>query len=465
MFELRKHQEEALSAVLTSKAGIGRIVIPTGGGKTCVEAYALREFINEDARDIHVVFAPRIALVNQLIKEYRNFIGQNYIAVAFHSGRHEPDYEKVRWSERSTTSVEVVDEEYQRAVNMEKDLVIFSTYASAHKLVEAGYQFDTVIADESQYCVAENHFETMRDIVSTRKFFFTATEKHTATDQGRGLNNEDVFGKVLYQVPPSVLIKKGYIVAPRLHVMAANRPEDKCTVLDEVKQIAQKQSELSASMPVTKILYACKGTSDVTKMVERVDELKAALPKFKIFTIVSNSKYGAMVDGVKMGRGDFLKVLRETDHALIFHYDILSEGIDIDGITGVALMRNMGHAKLLQTIGRAVRIYKANPAAKKQAWVSVMVVNGNDESSSHLERVVRLIRDGGFEVNVEEVEFTDDEGFGIADDEDIDDVVSTDEKGTAKAALENVVHSIEQHEFFQTIDGSVEDSDLEEFFS
>ena len=92
-------------------------------------------------------------------------------------------------------------------------------------------------------------------------------------------------------------------------------------------------------------------------------------------------------------------------------------------------------------------------------------MNGNDESSSHLERVVRLIRDGGFEVNIEEVEFTDDEGFGIADDEDIDDVVSTDEKGTAKAALENVMHSIEQHEFFQSIDGSGEDSDLEEFFS
>jgi acetolactate synthase regulatory subunit len=126
-------------------------------------------------------------------------------------------------------------------------------------------------------------------------------------------------------------------------------------------------------------------------------------------------------------------------------------------------MRNMGHAKLLQTIGRAVRIYKANPSAKKQAWVSVMTVNGNDESSSHLERVVRLIRDGGFEVNAEEVEFTDNEGFGIAEEEDLDDVVSADSKSAAKAALENVMHSIEMNEYFESLSTSGEVNLLEDF--
>jgi superfamily II DNA or RNA helicase len=464
MFELRQHQQDALDAVLTSEEGIGRIVIPTGGGKTCVEAYALREFINEDARDIHIVLAPRIALVNQLIKEYRSFIGQNYIALAFHSGRHEPDYEKVKWTERATTTTDVVDEEFARAQRMGKDLVIFSTYASVHKLLD--YQFDTLIADESQYCVAENHFETVRDMDSRRKFFFTATEKHTVTTDGRGLNNEEVFGDVLYQVAPATLIELGYIVAPRLHVMSCTRDDNVCTVMDEVMQIAKKQSELSVGMPVNKILFAMKGTSDVTKVAEKknIEAIKAEMPGYKVFTIVSNAKYGAMVDGKKMGRGDFFKVLRECDNALIFHYDILSEGIDVDGITGVALMRNMGHAKLLQTIGRAVRIYKANPSAKKQAWVSVMTVNGNDESSSHLERVVRLIRDGGFEVNAEEVEFTDNEGFGIAEEDDLDDVVSADSKSAAKAALENVMHSIEQNEFFKSI-RTASDADLEEFFS
>ncbi len=79
MFKPYKHQQEALDAILETDAAMGRIVIPTGGGKTMVQAYALREFVNEDGMSVHVVLAPRIALVNQLIKEYRNFIGQNYV--------------------------------------------------------------------------------------------------------------------------------------------------------------------------------------------------------------------------------------------------------------------------------------------------------------------------------------------------------------------------------------------------
>lgn len=194
MFDLREHQQSALDAIRDNDLDKGRIVIPTGGGKTCVEAYALRDIVNDTSGVMHVVFAPRIALVNQLIREYRQFIGQNYIALAFHSGRHEPDYEKVKWAERATTQTDVIADELKRAKKMGKDLVVFSTYASSEKLVQAGFSFHTMIADESQYCVAENHFETVRDLKAGRKLFFTATEKHTDTDSGRGLNNESVFG-------------------------------------------------------------------------------------------------------------------------------------------------------------------------------------------------------------------------------------------------------------------------------
>ena len=126
MYNLYPHQVESYDAITNmfndDTVKSGRIVIPTGGGKTLVESYALRDRINVDARNIHLVLAPRIALVNQLIKDYRIAIGQNYLAVAFHSGRAEPDYEKVRWSETATTSTQVLDDEMTRAKNMGKDL-------------------------------------------------------------------------------------------------------------------------------------------------------------------------------------------------------------------------------------------------------------------------------------------------------------------------------------------------------
>lgn len=439
MFTLRTHQQEALDAITDQTTG--RVVIPTGGGKTAVQAYALRNIINENQHKIHLVLAPRIALVNQLIKEYRGYIGQKYKAVAFHSGRAEPDYQKVRWNEVSTTSPQVIAEEIASSKRMGKDLVIFSTYASFEKLL--ALPFETVIADESQYCVAEGHFEAINALNANRKYFFTATEKHTPDANGRGLNNTEVFGEVIYQVAPKTLIEKGYIVAPRLHVCKAYAKQDAYTILDEVEKIAEKQIELSAALPVTKVLFAMKGTDDVVEVANNVDSLKNKFPGFTIFTIVSNGKFGAMVDGQKMARGNFMKELRECDNALIFHYDIMSEGIDIDGITGVAIMRNMLHAKLLQTIGRAVRVYKADPSAKQFAWVSVLTVNDNEETASHLQRVVSAIRDGGFEVNIEEVEFTNADGYGLGDDEDIDDVVELDRANKLKSILEDVVHSVE----------------------
>lgn len=455
--DLRTHQADALAAIKT--ANIGRIVIPTGGGKTAVQAFTIRDTINENKHKVHLVLAPRIALVNQLIVEYRNMIGQKYLAVAFHSGRHEPDYTKVKWSEKATTSPQVIAEEMVRANRMKKDLVIFSTYASFEKLLPIN--FETVIADESQYCVAEGHFEVIRALNADRKYFFTATERHTPDSNGRGLNNEDVFGPVLYQVAPKTLIEKGYIVAPRLHVCEAKTKDNAYTVINEVIEVAKKQIELSSNLPINKVLFAMKGTADVEEVLENISEIKANFPNNKIFTITS--KRGCNVDGQQMPRGNFMKELRDCDKALIFHYDILSEGIDVDGITGVVIMRNMNHSKLLQTIGRAVRVYKADPSAKQYAWVSVLSLNDNNETSSHLQRVVKAIRDGGFEVNVEEVEFTNADGFGIADNEDIDSVIDLDGKSKVKSILENVLHSIEEVEFKQAIYCSTLEQTLEDF--
>jgi hypothetical protein len=61
-----------------------------------------------------------------------------------------------------------------------------SVYHSCAKL--AGIDFDTLIADESQYCVTENFNDSIKLLSARAKMFFTATEKFTASQKGRGLN-------------------------------------------------------------------------------------------------------------------------------------------------------------------------------------------------------------------------------------------------------------------------------------
>ena len=468
---LYDHVEDAILQIVNSQTNKGRVIIPTGGGKTAVEAHSLRlRGLSNDFK-IHLVLSPRIALTNQLIKAYRGYIGHNYLAMAFHSGRDEKDFSIIKWEELATTSVEVVKEQMLRAQSMNKNLVIFSTYHSAWKLIN--FKFGMIIADESQYCVSEDYFETIVNLSAEFKIFCTATEKHIeTTNLGRGLNNETVYGPEIYKISAKELIDRKIIVPPRMHFMSAEKvSKDHNSVIAETINIAIKQHELTldSGMPFSKILFAMNGTDDIRKIIASIDRLKASLPTHKIFTIMSNEKFGAMIDGEKViktlhagqvwenkiSRSVFFQQLRETDNALIFHYDIISEGIDIDGITGVVINRNMSLSKLLQTIGRALRIYKANPSAKPQAWVTVPIIDNDIENREWIKTILANIRAGGF--SIENIKFTGTDGPGTDDDDDIDDQYDVSIKGTNQTLIEEILHQIEDGLYWKKIKDMTDD--------
>jgi len=442
---LHQHQFDALEAIRATKSDKVRVVIPTGGGKTLIESLVIRDRLNtKRGGKIHLVLAPRIVLVNQLIAEYRNEIGQDYLAIAFHSGSLETDYEKIQWQETSTTNIDVVIKHIDRSSRMKKDLVVFSTYASMHKLM--GIRFNTLIADESQYCVTEGFFEPIRDITADMKLFFTATERHTRHTNGRGLNNEEVFGEKIFQVSPRTLADRGIIVLPRLHIMRADSKDTTKTVVDEVIHLAKAQSSLNGNtgMPVTKVLFAMDGTTDVEAVATKHAKISAEMPGYDIFTITS--RCGAKINGALYTRNEWFKRLRESDNALIFHFDILAEGVDIDGITGVAILRNMKQSKLLQTIGRAVRTYKANPSLKKHCWVSVTSINNDEESKQFVTDIIMQMRDGGFDIGAEMMDFTGLDGRGIKDEDGLDDAYGSKRSTLAQFILDNVKHEAELEE-------------------
>ena len=55
-----------------------------------------------------------------------------------------------------------------------------------------------------------------------------------------------------------------------------------------------------------------------------------------------------------------LNSLEDTDEAIIFHVDMLAEGLDVPGITGVMPFRNLKKNKLLQNLGRGTRLVDAD---------------------------------------------------------------------------------------------------------
>jgi hypothetical protein len=232
--------------------------------------------------------------------------------------------------------------------------------------------------------------------------------------------------------------------------MYGETKDEEKSIINEVMELATEQNKLTApELGFSKILFAMKGTKDVKTVSDNLAKLKVALPDHTVFTITS--KTGAQVNGVKIGRDSFLEKLRNAKNALIFHYDILSEGIDVPGITGVCLMRNLGLAKLLQTIGRAVRLYKQNGVnIKRQAWISVPVLNGGEDDKEQVRKVIFAIRDGGFDISSELVHETGRERHH-GDDEDIGDAYGNLKLNLSLFSIDNIIHEHEEGKFWEKI--------------
>lgn len=417
----------------------GRYVYPTSAGKTLIEALITKYQIERTSGcGVHVVVAPRIALLTQLMREFRNYIGDKYGHIGFHSGDQENEGrefdKKLNLTlQRKTTNVKKVLSEITRAKEDNSPLIIFSTYHSLHKLVREEISLETMIADESQYCISKRYFESVQNIKSKVKLYFTATERHAEAGTRRN-NNVQAFGEIMGTASIRSLVDRNILAEPRL-VLVVGKTESNYQkvhntqgkveeeeniiarhLIDLAGHIAEDQREKVNDALPAKTLFSCKSAEHI-RIILGEENLKSIMNRVKridpdrghaIFTI--SARTGPKINGESVKRGAFLKTLGEhPGNALIFHHDILSEGIDIDGITGVAMLRNMNHAKKVQTIGRALRPYKKDPSLKPYAYVSVPVINGHALESELLENTIKQMLAVGFDANSEliDVRFID----------------------------------------------------------
>ena len=198
--ELRDHQKDIIQLMTTQQKG--KILVPTGGGKTmCMIQDAKWRFSMPMPQTI-VVVAPRILLANQLCSEFLEHI-DNVAVCHVHSG----DTHHFQ-----TTRPKEMEQWYHNTV---KNILIFTTYHSLHRIQEAqDIEVDTIYFDEAHNSVQSNFLPAVKHFsnYANRKYFFTATPKENRNAL-LGMNNTKIFGNVIAQVPAPELIAKGYILS------------------------------------------------------------------------------------------------------------------------------------------------------------------------------------------------------------------------------------------------------------
>jgi len=348
--QLRPHQEQAIQSMLDNDKG--QVIVPTGGGKTiCMIMDAVKQL--EDYGTV-VVVAPRILLAEQLCKEFMEIIDEKYNDVDVmhvHSG-------KIKGMFSTTNPLEIQGFVEQNLVNFFSRTIIFTTYHSLHRIEESGIMVDTIYFDEAHNSVQKNFFPATEYFSNNahRCYFFTATPKHTRTVYKAGMNNTEVYGRVICQIPAPTLVRAGYILPPKVEVY-------KSRILKKDELVADRDCEQMINaidnIRKDKVLICAKSTKQIVSLISRTDFVSELAHRGYSWMLIT-SKTGAIIDGEKVSREEFFDTLNKwgrdySKRFVVLHHSILSEGINVNGLEAVLFMRNMDYIGISQTIGRVIR--------------------------------------------------------------------------------------------------------------
>ena len=325
----------------------GQVIIPTGGGKTmCMIEDAMTNMDLVKRGQTFVVVAPRILLAEQLCKEFLEIIPTNNAHILHvHSGEVEHYH---------TTNPKKIHLFNNVARSSGEHCIIFTTYHSLHRIQEADIEVNTIYFDEAHNSVQRNFFPATEHFSADadRCYFFTATPKHSLTVFKPGMNDPEVYGQVICNVPAPHLVEEGYILPPKV-------------VVKELPTGDQRQSDCKNLIDtiddnsLSKILIAARSTKQIVKLVAESDFCNQLQERGYNWMFIT-SKTGAIINGKKVSREEFFHTLNkwgeDETRFVVMHHSILSEGINVKGLEAVLFMRNMDYIGISQSIGRVIRL-------------------------------------------------------------------------------------------------------------
>jgi len=346
---LRPHQQRITDRMLAYNKG--QIIVPTGGGKTLtmiMDTQRRHDVINNGTTT--VVVAPRILLAEQLCSEFLEVIDtSNTHIMHVHSGETH---------HFSSTKADKIHLFATTARTAGENVIIFTSYNSLQRIVDADIEVNTIYFDEAHNSVKRNFFPATEFFAENadRCYFYTATPKHSLTPKKPGMN-WSVYGQVLANIPAPELVEGGYILPPKVVVKQLPVIKGRKVMYAED---ADNLLETIDDNNIDKTLICARTTKQIMGLISQSDFcLEIAKRGYSWMTITS--KTGAIIDGKKVNREEFFNTLNiwgkdSNKKFVVIHHSILSEGINVSGLEAVIFMRNMDYIGISQSIGRVIRL-------------------------------------------------------------------------------------------------------------
>ena len=357
--QLRPHQSEALNILSENDRGI--IAMATGAGKTNVQIFdAIREFEKSEPQTI-VIVAPRILLASQLSYDYgKHITNAKFLHVHTKNG-------KVR--HYHTTKPKTIKEWTE--IHNSHHKLIFTTYHSLKKIYESGINVNTYMFDESHNSTSAGFHEYVKNVseITKRCYHFTATPRYSRADNKAGMN-DSIYGGIIARASAKQLIDGGYILKPNVisHSLEWIDEREPQHDADDIVSIIEEYD-------LSKLLICVKSTKSMMRMLTETDFSQNLADRgYDLLHITA--QHGAFRNGERIERDKFFAVLDELGSSterkyVILNYSILGEGINVKSLDAVLLMRQLNLIKLVQNIGRTLRISAEDAKAIEEGQLQI----------------------------------------------------------------------------------------------
>ncbi|MDD5462920.1 MAG: Helicase associated domain protein [Methylococcales bacterium] len=247
---------------------------------------------------------------------------------------------------------------------------------------------DLAIADEAHRCTGKvsSDFSTVLDskrLRATKRLFATATPrtytasvKKSAEDRGIevvGMDDEVIFGKVLYSLPFGEAIRRNLLTDYRIVIIGVDNP----MIAEWIKNreliktdsgIENDAEAIAAQIGLLKAIkdYDLKRVISFHSRVSRAESFKNDVHQVRNWIdeehrlsgeLWTDFVSGTMATDKRRQKLDYLKGLGQNQRGLLTNARCLSEGVDVPSLDGVAFIHpKSSQVDIVQAVGRAIRL-------------------------------------------------------------------------------------------------------------